>query len=100
MEDGRGAVVAFSDIEERLRADEDIRRHDALVATLVMSRFDSDESATVIGAWADRPTPFQAGTIRRRQPADARSGSLAVRIGRLGAVPVAVLEAGLQLARP
>jgi hypothetical protein len=96
MEDGRGAVVAFSDIEDRLRADEDIRRRDALLAAqqeslrrvatvvaggaasadvfaavarevasvlelplLVMSRFDSDESATVIGAWADRPTRFR-----------------------------------------
>jgi signal transduction histidine kinase len=99
MHEGRGAVVAFTDIEDRLRADELVRERDALlagqqaslrrVATLVadgaesadvfaaiakevanvlelplvvMSRFDPDESATVIGTWADVPTPFLLGT--------------------------------------
>src|SRR5215203_5819391 len=107
MQEGRGAVVAFDDIEDRLRADEVLREHDAVlaaeqaslrrVATLVaggaapgevfaavarevaevlglplavMSRFHPDEMATVIGAWADRPTPFQPGT---RWPLDGRT---------------------------
>jgi PAS domain S-box-containing protein len=99
MQQGRGAVVAFTDIEDRLRADEVMRERDALLATqqaslrrvatlvaggaesaevfaaiaqevanvlelplVVMSRFEPDESATVIGAWADRPTPFEPGS--------------------------------------
>jgi PAS domain S-box-containing protein len=32
MPEGRGAVVAFADIEERLRAEEVLREHDALLA--------------------------------------------------------------------
>jgi PAS domain S-box-containing protein len=33
MPEGRGAVVAFTDIEERLRAEEVLREHDAVLAT-------------------------------------------------------------------
>jgi PAS domain S-box-containing protein len=99
MPDGRGAVVAFTDIEDRLRAEQVLREHDAIlaaeqdalrrVATLVaggaaseevfaavarevahvldvplveMSRYEPDGTATVIGAWSERPHPFQAGT--------------------------------------
>jgi PAS domain S-box-containing protein len=117
MREGRGAVVAFTDIEERLRAEEVVRDRDALlaaqqsslrrVATLVaggaasgdvfaavaqevasvlelplvvMSRFDPDERATVIGVWSDRPTPFQPGT---RWPLDGPTVSERVfRTGR------------------
>ena len=32
MQDGRGAVVAFTDIEDRLRAEEALREHDAMLA--------------------------------------------------------------------
>ena len=32
MQDGRGAVVAFADIEDRLRADQVLREHDAVLA--------------------------------------------------------------------
>jgi PAS domain S-box-containing protein len=99
MPEGRGAVVAFNDIEERLRAERVLRERDAIlareldalrrVATLVaggaasadvfaavakevahvlelplveMSRYDPEGTATVIGAWSERPHPFQAGT--------------------------------------
>jgi PAS domain S-box-containing protein len=99
MPDGRGAVVAFTDIEDRLRAEEALRKHDdALasreaslrrIATLVAGgaasvevfaaitrevaqvlrmalviiwRSERDRPATVVGAWSDRPHPFQAGT--------------------------------------
>jgi PAS domain S-box-containing protein len=33
MPDGRGAVVAFTDIEDRLRAEQVLREHDAILAT-------------------------------------------------------------------
>jgi GAF domain-containing protein len=33
MPDGRGAVVAFNDIEDRLRAEEVLRQHDEILAT-------------------------------------------------------------------
>ncbi|HEY6887088.1 MAG TPA: PAS domain S-box protein, partial [Solirubrobacter sp.] len=89
---GRGAVVAFSDIEQRLRSTEVLAEQQASlhrVATLVgrgaasadvfaaiarevarvlhvshieMSRFERDGSATVIGAWSERAHPFKAGT--------------------------------------
>ena len=32
MPDGRGAVVAFNDIEDRLRAEQVLREHDAVLA--------------------------------------------------------------------
>ena len=99
MPDGRGAVVAFTDIEDRLRAEQVLREHDAAlaaqqaslrrVATLVAGgatssdvfaaiarevgqviglpliavwRYESDEAATVVGVWSDRPHPFQVAT--------------------------------------
>jgi PAS domain S-box-containing protein len=37
MPDGRGAVVAFSDIQERLRAEQVLRDHDAVLATQLTS---------------------------------------------------------------
>jgi PAS domain-containing protein len=33
MPEGRGAVVAFTDIEDRLRAEQVLREHDAILAT-------------------------------------------------------------------
>jgi PAS domain S-box-containing protein len=99
MPDGRGAVVAFTDIEERLHAERALRAHDAVLATregslrriaalvaggatspevfaaiarevalvlgmalVVIWRVEPDRPATVLGAWSDRPHPFQAGT--------------------------------------
>ena len=99
MPEGRGAVVAFTDIEDRLRAERVLREHDAVlaareaslrrIATLVAGgaasaevfaaiarevaqvlgvslvviwRYEADRPATVVGAWGDRPHPFQAGT--------------------------------------
>jgi PAS domain S-box-containing protein len=99
MPAGRGAVVAFTDIEHRLRAEQDMREHDAelraregslrRIASLVAGgaassevfaaiarevgrvtglplvalwRYESDTTATVIGAWSDHPHPFRAGT--------------------------------------
>jgi len=99
LSEGRGAVVAFTDIEARLRAEQMLREREAIlaeeqaslrrVAALVaggaaptevfatvakevaqvlgvplveLSRFDGDGAMTVIGAWADRPHPFQPGT--------------------------------------
>jgi len=99
MPEGPGAVVAFADIEERLRAEQLLREHDAVlaarddslrrIATLVAGgatsvevfaaiarevgrviglalvalwRYELDGTATVVGAWSDRPHPFKAGT--------------------------------------
>ena len=99
MPDGRGAVVAFSDIEDRLRAEQVLRDHDARlagqqaslrrVATLVAGgaksaevfaaiaeevghtlglplvqvwRYESDGTATVLGAWNEDAQPFKAGS--------------------------------------
>ena len=99
MQEGRGAVVVFTDIEDRLRTEEVLRDHDAAlaaqqaslrrVATLVAAgaasadvfaaiarevgqviglplvavwRYEPDGTATVMGAWGERPHPFQVGT--------------------------------------
>jgi PAS domain S-box-containing protein len=113
MPEGRGAVVAFTDIEDRQRAEQVLREHEAIlaseqaalrrVATLVaggaasaevfatvarevarvlnlplveMSRYESDGTTTVIGAWSERPHPFQAGS---RWPLDGPTISALVR---------------------
>ena len=99
MSDGRGAVVAFTDIEDRRRAEQVLREHEALlasregslrriatlvaggaastevfaaiarevaqvlgVALVVIWRNEPDSPSRVVGAWSDRPHPFQAGT--------------------------------------
>jgi PAS domain S-box-containing protein len=99
LQEGRGAVVAFTDIEESLRAEQKLREHDAVlaaqqaslrrVATLVAGgaasadvfaaiakevghvigvplvavwRYEPDGTASVLGAWSDRPHPFEVGT--------------------------------------
>jgi PAS domain S-box-containing protein len=134
MPKGRGAVVAFTDIEDRLRAEQALReRDDALaaqqaslrrVATLVAGgaasadvfaaiarevagvlgvpavhvwRFEADGTASVLGAWSDRPQPFRAGT---RWPLDelalttmVREHRRPARIDDIGAVPGAIADA-------
>jgi PAS domain S-box-containing protein len=134
MPEGRGAVVAFSDIEKRLEDEQNLRgrearlaeQQDALrrVAGLVagdadsadvfaavarevgqvlgtplvqMSRYEPDRTATVIGAWSERPHPFEVGT---RWPLEGPTISLKVReTGRparlddLAGVPGALAEA-------
>ena len=104
LEDGRGVVVAFNDIEDRLHAERVLREHGAVpaaqqaslrrVALLVAGgaesaevfeaiarevghviglplvavwRFEPDGTATVIGAWGDRPHPF---AVDSRWPLD------------------------------
>ena len=99
LREGRGAVVAFADIEDRLRAERVLSEHDAVLAAregalrriaalvaggaaspevfaaiarevaqvldlalVVIWRYEPDHPATVVGAWGDRPHPFQAGT--------------------------------------
>ena len=99
LREGRGAVVAFTDIEDRLRAEQVLREHDAVLATQQASlrrvaslvaggatsadvfaaiareaaqllgmtmvqiwRYEPDGTATILGAWSERPQPFQAGT--------------------------------------
>jgi PAS domain S-box-containing protein len=117
MPEGRGAVVAFTDIEDRLRAEQVLREHDAVLAdeqaalrrvgTLVaggaasakvfaavaqevahvlnlplveMSRYEPDGTTTVIGAWSERPHPFQTGT---RWPLDGPTlSALVLQTGR------------------
>jgi PAS domain S-box-containing protein len=107
MPDGRGAVVAFTDIEASRAAvlaeeQESLRRVATLVAggappaevfatvakevaqvlhvpLVELSRFDADGAMTVIGAWADRPDPFEAGS---RWPLDGPT--LSARISRTG----------------
>jgi PAS domain S-box-containing protein len=99
MADGRGAVVAFTDIEDRLRAEQLLREHDTVLETrhaslrriaalvaggaassdvfaaiarevgretglplVAVWRYETDRTATVIGAWSERPHPFRTGT--------------------------------------
>jgi signal transduction histidine kinase len=108
LEDGRGAVVAFTDVGERLRAERDaalavqlgsLRRVAALVAggaaspdvfaaiarevahvlgleLVAMWRYESDDTATVLGAWSDRPHPLLPGT---RWPLDGPALSTQVK---------------------
>jgi len=98
LREGRGAVVAFTDIEDRMRAERVLREHDAMLearegalrriaalvaggaaspevfaaiakevadvlgmALVVIWRYEPGQPATVVGAWGDRPHPFQAG---------------------------------------
>ena len=134
MREGRGAVVAFTDIEDRLRAERVMRDRDAVlvaqqqslrrVATLVAGgaasaevfaaiarevghviglplvalwRYERDGTATVIGAWGERPHPFQAGTrwpldgpaICARVLATARP----VRVDDFAAIPGSIADA-------
>ena len=141
MPDGRGAVVAFTDIEERMRAEQALREHDALLASregslrriatlvaggaastavfaaiarevaqvlgmalVVIWRYEPGSPASVVGAWADRPHPFQAGT---GWPLEERTvAAMLPEIGRPtriedfgeigGAVPEAIRETGIR----
>ena len=141
MPGGRGAVVAFSDIEDRRRTERLLREHDALlaareaslrrIATLVAGgaasaevfaaiarevarvlgvslvviwRYEPDRPATVVGAWADRPHPFQAGTT---WPVEERTVALLLPemdrpswiedFGEIGGtIPDAIAETGIR----
>ena len=141
MPNGRGAVVAFTDIEARLRADEVLREHEAILAAqeaslrrvatvvaggaasadvfaviarevaqvlgmalVVIWRYNPARPATVVGAWGDRPHPFQAGST---WPVDERTAAaLLPEIGRprriedfgaIGAmIPDAIAETGIR----
>jgi PAS domain S-box-containing protein len=99
MPGGRGAVVAFADIEDRVRAERMRSEEDAVLearraalrrvamlvaggaaspevfaaiarevaqvlgmALVVIWRYEPDRPASVLGAWSDRPHPFQVGT--------------------------------------
>jgi PAS domain S-box-containing protein len=99
LQEGRGAAVVFTDIEERLRTERVLREHDAVLAAQQASlrrvamlvaggaasadlfaaiarevghvvglpmvavwRYEPDGTATVLGAWGDRPQPFKVGT--------------------------------------
>jgi PAS domain S-box-containing protein len=83
MPEGRGAVVLFADIGDRLRVEQVLRERDAVlgsradslrrIAALVAGvlglplvvawRYAPDgTTATVIGAWSEGPHPFQPGT--------------------------------------
>ena len=141
MSDGRGAVVAFADIEDRMRADQVLREHDAVlasregslrrIATLVASgaastkvfaaiarevaqvlgvalvviwRSDPDGRASVLGAWSDRPHPFEAGTSWPVE--ESTAAAMLPEIGRPtriedfgeigGAIPEAIRETGMR----
>jgi PAS domain S-box-containing protein len=141
MPEGRGAVVAFTNIDDRMRAERSLREHDAVlaaqqaslrrVATLVARgatsaevfsaiarevahvlgvplvviwRNEPDRPATVVGAWADRPHPFRAGTT---WPVEEQTAAVLLpEIGRPtkiedfgeigGVIPDAIAETGIR----
>ena len=99
LPEGRGAVVAFTDIDDRVRAERMVHEHEAVLAAregslrriaalvaggaesaavfaaiarevgqviglplVAVWRYEPDASATVIGAWSDRPHAFEVGT--------------------------------------
>ena len=141
MPEGRGAVVAFTDIDDRLRAEEVLRERDAILAAqqaslrriamlvaggaasgdvfaviarevaqllgtalVVVWRYEPDRPATVVGAWGDRPHPFEAGTT---WPVDERTAAallpeigIPARIedfGEIGGIiPDAIRETGIR----
>jgi PAS domain S-box-containing protein len=141
MPDGRGAVVAFTDIEDRVRAEEALREHDAVLASregslrriatlvaggaastevfaaiarevaqvlgmalVVIWRYEAERPVSVLGAWSDRPHPFQPGTS---WPVEERTAAaLLPDIGRPariedfgeigGAIPDAIRQTGVR----
>ena len=141
MPDGRGAVVAFTAIEDRRRAEQVLREHDSVlaaregslrrIATLVAGgaasgevlaaiasevgqvlgmalvviwRYNPDGPASVLGAWSDRPHPFQTGT--RWPVEESTAAALLPEIGRPtriedfgeigGAIPDAIRGTGIR----
>src|SRR3954468_5220011 len=138
MPDGRGAVVAFTDIEDRLAAERSLREREAelaekqaalrRVAALVagdapsqhvfasvarevgtvlrlplvqMSRYESDGTATVIGAWSERPHPFRPGTRWSLDDltvsAQVRKTGCPARLDDVSGVPGEIAEAVRQI---
>ena len=57
MQEGRGAVVAFTDIEDRLRAEQVLREHDAILAS---ERASLRRVATLVAGGATSPEVFTA----------------------------------------
>ena len=57
MQEGRGAVVAFTDIEDRLRAERVLREHDAILA---QERASLRRVATLVAGGAASPEVFAA----------------------------------------
>ena len=57
MQEGRGAVVAFTDIEDRLRAERVLREHDAILAA---ERASLRRVATLVAGGAASPDVFAA----------------------------------------
>jgi PAS domain S-box-containing protein len=57
MQDGRGAVVAFTDIEDRLRAERVLREHEAILAS---ERASLRRVATLVAGGAASPEVFAA----------------------------------------
>jgi PAS domain S-box-containing protein len=118
MPHGRGAVVLFADIGDRMRAEQVLRERDvvpgsreeslqriaALVAgavglpLVVVWRYASDgTTATVAGAWSEGPHPFQPGT---RWPLDGaallsqvRETGRPARIDDFSGLPGAIADA-------
>jgi PAS domain S-box-containing protein len=85
LPEGRGAVVLFADIGDRLREEQVLHERDAVLGSradsvrriaalvagvvgvplVVVWRYAPDgKTATVIGAWGEGPHPFQPGTRR------------------------------------
>jgi PAS domain S-box-containing protein len=141
MTGGRGAVVAFTDIEDRVRAEQALREHEAVLASregslrriaalvaggaastdvfaaiarevahvlgmdlVIIWRYEADSPVSVLGAWSDRPHPFQPGT---RWPVEERTAAaLLPDIGRPariedfgeigGAIPDAIRRTGIR----
>jgi PAS domain S-box-containing protein len=139
MAAGRGAVVAFTDIEDRLRAERMRREHDAVLADQQASlrrvaglvtggaasadvfaaiaketavligvsmvhvwRYDSEGStATVLGAWSDRPQPFELGSVwpygERTAAFETMQGGRPVRIEDFSTIAGPAPDAGRAL---
>ena len=122
LEDGPGAVLLFNDAasHERDAMQASLRRVATLVAggaassevfaaiahevasllglpLVELSRYEADGSVSVIGAWADRPNPFEAGT---QWPLDGptisklvKETGLPVRIEAYADMPGAIADA-------
>jgi PAS domain S-box-containing protein len=80
MHDGRGAVVAFTDIEDRVRAEQRLREHDAAlaaqqaslrrVATLVEGGAESEDVFAAIAREVGRVTGLPLVAVWRYEPDD------------------------------
>ena len=72
MPEGRGAVVAFEDIEDRLRADEVLRAHDEMLAA---EQAPLRRVATLVARGATLGSRRRSSLLARRpSDGDARAG--------------------------